>query len=250
MTIKFILNNATVNNRISLEKLRELINISVKTRSYSFTDDEIRQSRNFLRNSKNYGYLQIISFDIQKSNISFFETDMRYNSGELSLEEGRNILLPLLIVNSIMIHQEFKFIEFEDILVILLENLENYFNTDSEAKLQNYISSVKTELMNLIYKEVNEFIVHNSLSSERVVTYNFDSIGLSDEVKFILSTLTPDEVNLIKLRFGFEDGRTPSLIDLEKELSVDRETLRKMEAKAIRKLRHPSRSESLRVYID
>ena len=104
--------------------------------------------------------------------------------------------------------------------------------------------------MNLIYKEVNEFIVHNSLSSERVVTYNFDSIGLSDEVKFILSTLTPDEVNLIKLRFGFEDGRTPSLIDLEKELSVDRETLRKMEAKAIRKLRHPSRSESLRVYID
>ena len=127
MTIKFILNNATVNNRISLEKLRELINISVKTRSYGFTDDEIRQSRNFLRNSKNYGYLQIISFDIQKSNISFFETDMRYNSGELSLEEGRNILLPLLIVNSIMIHQEFKFIEFDDILVILLENLENYF---------------------------------------------------------------------------------------------------------------------------
>ena len=75
MTIKFILNNATVNNTISLEKLRELINISVKTRSYSFTDDEIRRTRNFLRNSKNYGFLEIISFNIQKSDLSFFETD-------------------------------------------------------------------------------------------------------------------------------------------------------------------------------
>ena len=152
MTIKFILNNATVNNRISLEKLRELINISVKTRSYSFTDDEIRQSRNFLRNSKNYGYLQIISFDIQKSNISFFETDMRYNSGELSLNEARNVLLPIMIINSILIHEEFRFIEFDDILVVLLENMESYFHADSESKLQNYISSVKSELMNLIYK--------------------------------------------------------------------------------------------------
>ena len=126
MTIKFILNNATVNNRISLEKLRELINISVKTRSYSFTDDEIRQSRNFLRNSKNYGYLQIISFDIQKSNISFFETDMRYNSGELSLEEGRNILLPLLIVNSIMIHQELKVVRVVFINYVNLVKLKYY----------------------------------------------------------------------------------------------------------------------------
>ena len=134
--------------------------------------------------------------------------------------------------------------------MILLEKMEEYFNNDSETKLQNYISSVKTELMYLIFKEVNEFIVNNSYSSEKMVTYDFDSIGLTERVNIILSSLTPDEVNLIKLRFGFEDGRTPSLIDLEKELSVDRETLRKMEAKAIRKLRHPSRSEFLRVYID
>ena len=250
MTLKFILNNATVNNRVSLEKIREMINISVKTRSYSFTDDEIRQSRNFLRNSKNYGFLEIISFDIQKSNISFFETDMRYNSGELSLEEGRNVLLPILIINSILIHKEFRFIEFDDILVILLEKMEEYFNNDSETKLQNYISSVKTEIIYLIFKEVNEFIVNNSYSSEKMVTYDFDSIGLTERVNIILSSLTPDEVNLIKLRFGFDDDRTPSLIELEKELLVDRETLRKIEAKAIRKLRHPSRSEVLRVYID
>ena len=66
----------------------------------------------------------------------------------------------------------------------------------------------------------------------------------------ILSTLTPRERKVLELRFGIEDGRSRTLEEVGKEFSVTRERIRQIEAKALRKLRHPSRSTRLRDYLD
>ena len=65
-----------------------------------------------------------------------------------------------------------------------------------------------------------------------------------------LHTLTPREEHVIKLRFGLYDGRTRTLEEVGKEFDITRERIRQIEAKALRKLRHPSRSKRLRDYLD
>ena len=66
----------------------------------------------------------------------------------------------------------------------------------------------------------------------------------------MLSTLTPREEMVLKLRFGLEDGRARTLEEVGKEFKVTRERIRQIEAKALRKLRHPSRSRKLKDSID
>ena len=66
----------------------------------------------------------------------------------------------------------------------------------------------------------------------------------------VLSTLTPREEMVLKLRFGLEDGRARTLEEVGKEFKVTRERIRQIEAKALRKLRHPSRSRKLKDSID
>ena len=66
----------------------------------------------------------------------------------------------------------------------------------------------------------------------------------------VLSTLTPREEMVLKLRFGLEDGRARTLAEVGKEFKVTRERIRQIEAKALRKLRHPSRSRKLKDSID
>ena len=73
---------------------------------------------------------------------------------------------------------------------------------------------------------------------------------LREQLFEILSTLTPREQKVLKLRFGLEDGRTRTLEEVGKEFNVTRERIRQIEAKALRKLRHPSRSKKLKDYID
>lgn len=73
---------------------------------------------------------------------------------------------------------------------------------------------------------------------------------LREQLFDILETLTPREQKVLKLRFGLEDGRTRTLEEVGKEFNVTRERIRQIEAKALRKLRHPSRSRKLRDYID
>ena len=58
-----------------------------------------------------------------------------------------------------------------------------------------------------------------------------------------MNTLTPREAKVLKLRFGLEDGRSRTLEEVGKEFMVTRERIRQIEAKALRKLRHPSRSK-------
>ena len=73
---------------------------------------------------------------------------------------------------------------------------------------------------------------------------------LKEQLVDVLSTLTPREEKVLKLRFGIEDGRTRTLEEVGKEFNVTRERIRQIEAKALRKLRHPSRSKKLRDYLE
>lgn len=65
-----------------------------------------------------------------------------------------------------------------------------------------------------------------------------------------MGTLTPREAKVLKLRFGLEDGKSRTLEEVGKEFMVTRERIRQIEAKALRKLRHPSRSKKLRDYMN
>ncbi|MBR4879190.1 MAG: RNA polymerase sigma factor RpoD [Clostridia bacterium] len=73
---------------------------------------------------------------------------------------------------------------------------------------------------------------------------------LKEQLVEVLSTLTPREEKVLRLRFGIEDGRTRTLEEVGKEFNVTRERIRQIEAKALRKLRHPSRSKKLKDFLN
>ena len=73
---------------------------------------------------------------------------------------------------------------------------------------------------------------------------------LKEQLVDVLSTLTPREEKVLKLRFGIEDGRSRTLEEVGKEFNVTRERIRQIEAKALRKLRHPSRSKKLKDFLN
>ena len=73
---------------------------------------------------------------------------------------------------------------------------------------------------------------------------------LKEQLMSVLATLTPREEKVLRLRFGIEDGRTRTLEEVAKEFNVTRERIRQIEAKALRKLRHPSRSKKLRDFLN
>ena len=73
---------------------------------------------------------------------------------------------------------------------------------------------------------------------------------LKEQLSEVLDTLTPREEKVLRLRFGLEDGRSRTLEEVGKEFKVTRERIRQIEAKALRKLRHPSRSKKLKDFLD
>ena len=73
---------------------------------------------------------------------------------------------------------------------------------------------------------------------------------LKEQLNEVLHTLTPREEQVLKLRFGLDDGRTRTLEEVGKVFNITRERIRQIEAKALRKLRHPSRSKRLKDYLD
>jgi RNA polymerase primary sigma factor len=73
---------------------------------------------------------------------------------------------------------------------------------------------------------------------------------LKEQLVDVLDTLTPREQNVLRLRFGLDDGRARTLEEVGKRFDVTRERIRQIEAKALRKLRHPSRSKKLKDYLE
>ncbi|MCR5332074.1 MAG: sigma-70 family RNA polymerase sigma factor, partial [Lachnospiraceae bacterium] len=73
---------------------------------------------------------------------------------------------------------------------------------------------------------------------------------LREELLKVLQTLTDREQKVLRLRFGLDDGRTRTLEEVGKEFNVTRERIRQIEAKALRKLRHPSRSKKLKDFLE
>src|SRR6202008_1599341 len=73
---------------------------------------------------------------------------------------------------------------------------------------------------------------------------------LKEQVEDVLASLTGRERRVLQLRFGLEDGRSRTLEEVGREFGVTRERIRQIEAKALRKLRHPTRSRKLRDYFD
>ena len=72
---------------------------------------------------------------------------------------------------------------------------------------------------------------------------------LKEQIEEVMTTLTPREARVLRLRFGLEDGRTRTLEEVGREFMVTRERIRQIEAKALRKLRHPSRSKKLKDFM-
>ena len=73
---------------------------------------------------------------------------------------------------------------------------------------------------------------------------------LREHIEEVMQTLTPREAKVLKLRFGLQDGRMRTLEEVGKEFDVTRERIRQIEAKALRKLRHPSRSKRLKDFMN
>ena len=73
---------------------------------------------------------------------------------------------------------------------------------------------------------------------------------LRDQLNEVLDTLTEREQKVLRLRFGMDDGRARTLEEVGKEFQVTRERIRQIEAKALRRLRHPSKSRKLKDYLD
>ncbi|MDE5547440.1 MAG: sigma-70 family RNA polymerase sigma factor, partial [Clostridia bacterium] len=75
-------------------------------------------------------------------------------------------------------------------------------------------------------------------------------ILLKEQLLSVLDTLTPREEKVLRLRYGIDDGKPRTLEEVGKEFNVTRERIRQIAAKALRKLRHPSRSRKLKDFLD
>ena len=76
------------------------------------------------------------------------------------------------------------------------------------------------------------------------------SANVQERIAHMLRTLSPREEKIIRMRFGMEDGSEHTLEEVGRVFSVTRERIRQIEAKALRKLRHPSRSRKLRAFLE
>ena len=95
-------------------------------------------------------------------------------------------------------------------------------------------------------------VLGDFIEDEDTVTPEESATGqlLKEHVKDMLGALTEREQKILKLRFGLEDGKNHTLEEVGQEFMVTRERIRQIEAKALRKLRHPSRSNKLKAFVD
>jgi len=89
-----------------------------------------------------------------------------------------------------------------------------------------------------------------SYDGETVLIDKVSRVLLAEEIKEVLTTLHPREARVLELRFGLKDGQSRTCEEVGKKFNVGRERIRQIEAKALRKLRNPSRSRKLKDYLD
>lgn len=100
--------------------------------------------------------------------------------------------------------------------------------------------------------EENDSHLGDFIEDDEAVSPEENTAGelLKEELRDVLDTLTDREENVLRLRFGLDDGRQRTLEDVGKVFGVTRERIRQIEAKALRKLRHPSRSKQLKDFLE
>ncbi len=107
--------------------------------------------------------------------------------------------------------------------------------------------SLETPIWEEEDSHLGDFIEDRAVISPAEAVIN---VNLKDQTAQVLRTLTPREEKVIKMRFGLEDGSEHTLEEVGQSFAVTRERIRQIEAKALRKLRHPSRSRKLRAFMD
>ena len=129
------------------------------------------------------------------------------------------------------------------------------------ARLISFSSSRSSEVMKIAKEPISmetpigddedshlgDFIEDTNVESPIENTTN---INLSETVRDVLAGLTPREAKVLRMRFGIDMNTDHTLEEVGKQFDVTRERIRQIEAKALRKLRHPSRSEQLRSFLD
>ena len=117
----------------------------------------------------------------------------------------------------------------------------------SEAKVREIIVSLETPIGEEEDSHLGDFIPDEDAPAPAEAA----SFALmKEQLMEVLDTLTPREEKVLRLRFGLDDGHQRTLEEVGREFNVTRERIRQIEAKALRKLRHPSRSKKLRDYLD
>jgi RNA polymerase primary sigma factor len=94
---------------------------------------------------------------------------------------------------------------------------------------------------------LGDFIEDKAIISPSDAVIN---LNLKEQTEAVVRTLTPREEKIIKMRFGLDDGSERTLAEVGQTFAVTRERIRQIEAKALRKLRHPSRSKKLRAFLE
>lgn len=136
----------------------------------------------------------------------------------------------------------------------VIDKIQKFFNMSisdifSEELCEHLKNNeqIKEALQNTQYidKEIElEYLPYYKLPE---IEYNqdFDEFDIKDKIKYVLQTLTPREEEVIKLRYGLQDGKECTLVEVAEHLSITRERVRQIEIKAMRKLKHPSRKGML-----
>ena len=129
---------------------------------------------------------------------------------------------------------------------------DNYKQCRDIHRLNTY-TNTQTDFENSITSDVNV----DSLTHENTPDIHFEQLSMKNDIEKLLSSLTPRESKVLKMRFGIdmnggnaEDGNGYSLPEVGKQFDVTQERIRQIEAKALRKLRHPSRAEELKTYLE
>jgi RNA polymerase primary sigma factor len=107
--------------------------------------------------------------------------------------------------------------------------------------------SLETPLGEEDDSRLGDFIEDKKIAAPREATVNQD---LREQTKQVLSTLTPRQEKIVRMRFGIEEKADHTLDEVGQDYNLTRERIRQIEAKALRKLRHPSRSKKLRTFIE